>query len=183
MVRQVWEHSPVRGLDRLVLLGLADYANESQSGEAWPSAKTLADALDLPLRTVQRSLQRLRDNGDIIPVSGMKGGNSTTVRYRFLVRLIVNNSVASPATQAGLANSAPPNVGSAPPNVSLSPATLAEEPKEEPGIRTWHPKPKSDLEVFMASLADEPCPDGYPNRGECPMCRRDAKRTFYGQSA
>lgn len=168
MVQQVWQHSPVRGLDRLVLLGLADYANEKHGGEAWPSAQTLADDLDLPLRTVQRSLQRLRDNGDIIPVKGMKGGRNTTVRYRFLVRLVVDNTVPNPATEAGLDSETPPDVRVAPPNRAVNPATLAEELREEPSKDPW--------DGHWSDRNKSKCPDGYPTRRECPLCRRDDER-------
>jgi hypothetical protein len=46
MLSRVWKHSKARFGDRLVLLAIADFANDA--GEAWPSVETLAKKSRLP---------------------------------------------------------------------------------------------------------------------------------------
>lgn len=59
----VWRESDTRGLDLLVLLALADQANDS--GQCWPSQKALVERTKLSRATVQRRLVALRDRGII----------------------------------------------------------------------------------------------------------------------
>lgn len=60
----VWENSVAEGIDRLVLLAIADAASDD-GGNAWPSAATLAAKTRVHVRTVQRSIQRLADMGEL----------------------------------------------------------------------------------------------------------------------
>lgn len=60
----VWEHAEVAGTDLLLLLAIADAADD-QGRNAWPSVADLARKTRLDERTVQRRLKRLHSRGDI----------------------------------------------------------------------------------------------------------------------
>ena len=67
----VLNYSPVSGSEKIVLLGIANHADD-QGGNAWPSVSTLARYANVSERAVQQALQKLRDGGhiDIIPNAG-----------------------------------------------------------------------------------------------------------------
>jgi len=58
----LWDHSTARGTELLVLLALADFADDS-GGNAWPSMETLSKKCRQDRRTVQRTLVKLEDEG------------------------------------------------------------------------------------------------------------------------
>ena len=57
----VLKHSTTSGTDRLVLLSLANHANEH--GQSWPSVRTIAKEANVTERAVQRSLASMRRQG------------------------------------------------------------------------------------------------------------------------
>jgi Helix-turn-helix domain len=59
-----WKHSEATGNDRLVLLAIADQANDDGE-EAWPSQATIAERCRISTKTVQRSVQRLVEHGEL----------------------------------------------------------------------------------------------------------------------
>jgi len=67
----VWTHSRVSGAALLVLLALADHAQD-ETGEAWPSIAHLSRKTRMNQRRVQRCLRRLEQLGEIrtVPRSG-----------------------------------------------------------------------------------------------------------------
>lgn len=65
----VWDHSPVAGTELLLLLAIADQANDD-GRDAWPSTRTLARRTRLDERTVRRVLKRLADSGQLVVHSG-----------------------------------------------------------------------------------------------------------------
>ena len=67
--RWVWEHSTSAGLDRLVLLAIADHADEF-GGSAWPSLTRLAEMCGLSRRSVIRSVDRLVESGELERLRG-----------------------------------------------------------------------------------------------------------------
>jgi hypothetical protein len=72
----VWDNSPVRGGDLLLLLAIADHADD-YGGNAWPSLHRLAERTRSDRRTVQRQLRRLQEAGHlrIDAVTGPGGTN------------------------------------------------------------------------------------------------------------
>ena len=60
----VWNNSRSRGNDRLVLLAIADSA-EDDGGNAWPSQERLARKTGLTVRTVRTSIDRLRQINEL----------------------------------------------------------------------------------------------------------------------
>lgn len=70
----VWDRSTVSGNSLLVLLAIADHANDAGGG-AWPSVRTLAAKVRIDERSVRRILRRLETAGMIsVDVSGGPGG-------------------------------------------------------------------------------------------------------------
>lgn len=63
IMSQVWEHSNAEGSELLLLLAIADYANNK--GEAWPSITTLAEKCRLSRRQIIRMQQRLEERGEL----------------------------------------------------------------------------------------------------------------------
>lgn len=63
VMADVWEHSEMEGGALLVLLALADWANDE--GKCWPRAETLAKKARLSTRQLSRVLTSLEDAGEI----------------------------------------------------------------------------------------------------------------------
>jgi hypothetical protein len=70
---RVWKHKTVRGSDLVVLLRLADDADES--GFCWPSIAALADDCGIEERQLRRSLRTLEDAGEIAVLTGQGRGH------------------------------------------------------------------------------------------------------------
>ncbi|MBB4268193.1 helix-turn-helix domain-containing protein [Roseospira visakhapatnamensis] len=77
----VWRHSETTGGHRLVMLALADHADDD--GLCWPSVATIADLVRLSTRHIQRILGDLVRRGELL-VAG-RGPRGTT-RYRIRMR-------------------------------------------------------------------------------------------------
>src|SRR5690606_15344894 len=79
----VWEHSNAEPTDRLVLLAIADCATDS-GGDAYPSFAKLASKTGLHPRSVQRSVTRLVEIGELEMAvnAGPRGCN----RYRVTMK-------------------------------------------------------------------------------------------------
>lgn len=73
----VWAYSEAKGNDRLVLLAIADHAND-EDRQAWPSIAHLAGKCRLSRSTVKRALARLALNGELRLVVA---GDGTVNRY------------------------------------------------------------------------------------------------------
>jgi hypothetical protein len=78
----VWENSKAEGVDRLVLLAVADSAND-MGMDAYPSVTTLVRKTGVSERTVQRSLKRLASIGEL-HIASNAGRNGVNV-YRVLM--------------------------------------------------------------------------------------------------
>jgi hypothetical protein len=59
----VWNNSPTKGSEKLVLLALADFANDA--GRCWPSISTIAKRCGLDRRYVISILHQLEEGGHI----------------------------------------------------------------------------------------------------------------------
>jgi len=60
---QVWEHSQATGGQLLVLLAIADCADDQ--GKAWPSVPTLAKKARITKRHTQKVIKQLKDMGEL----------------------------------------------------------------------------------------------------------------------
>ena len=66
VTQNAWEYSRQTGTRLLVLLALADYANDR--GISWPSQKRLAERARTTRRTIMRHLRALEEAGEIFSI-------------------------------------------------------------------------------------------------------------------
>jgi len=71
----VWDHSQQKGSGLILLLAVADYANENN--QAWPSISTLAAKIRMSDRNTQILLRKIVDSGELEmqPNAGPNGTN------------------------------------------------------------------------------------------------------------
>jgi hypothetical protein len=83
IMQRVWDYSEAREGALLVLLAIADNA-DSETGEAWPSIKLLAQKTRLSPRAVSYATKKLVDLGEIevLERGGRKGERGRANRYR-----------------------------------------------------------------------------------------------------
>jgi hypothetical protein len=78
----VWKNSVQTGGNLLLLLAMADFANDD--GECWPSVATLATKARITDRHVRRILRQLEEDGEIKALD--KPGQNGTIRYLVFAR-------------------------------------------------------------------------------------------------
>lgn len=85
VMSQVWDDSAQKGGDLLVLLALADFADDQ--ARAWPSNATLAKKARMSERNVRYVLRRLETEGEIetIRAGGVHDGRNRATVYRLTV--------------------------------------------------------------------------------------------------
>lgn len=143
----VWRTSRATGCARLVLLALADYANDDFT--AWPSVDSLAKKALISERTVRYALRSLEEAGEIATqvASGQHGSNRyvLTVCRRFYTP--AEDRTQTPAESAPGAKSAPgkarhtggQNLPPGGQNTTLRGANLAPNPSENHQITIKEP--------------------------------------------
>jgi DNA-binding transcriptional MocR family regulator len=87
----VWEHSPTKGTELLMLLAIADNAADD-GGNAFPSIRTLARKTRLDDRTVQRIVRKLAEQGQLAVVE--RGGREPN-RYAILMHEELSTPLAN----------------------------------------------------------------------------------------
>lgn len=142
VITWVWESSRSSGIDRLVLLAIADAASGDDGTNAYPSVATLARKAAVSTRTVQRAIRALCELGELEmdQGAGRKGANM----YRVVMR-----QVDTPPAQMTPVTVTPPLSTSTRTPVTLSPPPRPDdtrsvleplEPGEEPSpFCTRHP--------------------------------------------
>lgn len=80
----VWKYSKSRMADRLVLLAIAEHANDS--GRCWPSTSRLAEMTGLDIRSIRRSVTRLIALGEL--EADRRGGKARSSKYRILLPIL-----------------------------------------------------------------------------------------------
>jgi Helix-turn-helix domain len=89
VMTNVWQFSTAAGTDLLVLLALADIADDN--GECWPSVGYVARKCRIDPRTTQRRIRSLEKLGEVVVIVG--GGKTRTTgatasnRYRITVHM------------------------------------------------------------------------------------------------
>lgn len=99
----VWEHSQATGRDLLVLLAIADRADD-EGGGAWPSQSTIAAKTRISVRSVQRALDDLVEMGELAIEQRAGGGKHTPARYRpnaYRVLMPEGRQIDTPAEPRG----------------------------------------------------------------------------------
>jgi Helix-turn-helix domain len=74
----VLQHSRAKGVTRLVLISLANHANDQSM--CWPSQRTIAREAGIGKGTVSLAIDRLLEMGELTIV--LKGGSHSSTRYR-----------------------------------------------------------------------------------------------------
>lgn len=108
----VWDHSDTKGNDLIVLLKLADWADDFGLG-ARPSIKTLARKTRLHERTVQRTIDRLVQHGRLMVC--LNGGPNGENSYRVLIGGRRSSSAREMGALRGGTSATPPGGTSATP--------------------------------------------------------------------
>lgn len=106
----VFEFSEARGNDRLVLLAIADEADDSGSN-AWPSLLTIADKVRLPKRTVIRCIERLESSGELIVTRPERAVKGQSNHYVVVVRKGDTLTPKSKTIKSALERAAPNGTG------------------------------------------------------------------------
>lgn len=100
---------PISATDKVVLLALADHANDR--GECWPSVSLLMQRAYVGERTVQRALQSLEDGGFIVRERRQReNGSDTSNLYRLIFTKVshgVSAGVSGDQCGSGGVNLAP----------------------------------------------------------------------------
>jgi hypothetical protein len=175
----VWEHSQSGPTQRLVLLAIADCANDS-GAEAYPSMSKLRMKTGLSERAIQGALKNLSELGELVVYlnAGPKGCN----RYRITMPTPAGD--APPQEMRGAGDAAPPH------DVHPSPAGNAGDPPQqmhpnhpstikEPSVKTSRPQsepPKRpDVEEICSYLADKIVKNGSRRPRITPEWRNQAR--------
>ncbi len=84
-ISDVWEYSNQKGNALLLMLALADYANDEN--ESYPSKKTLARKIRSTEQTVDDLIKKLIHDGELIRIinAGVKTKTGATNRYRIVI--------------------------------------------------------------------------------------------------
>lgn len=133
----VWENSQSRNGARLVMLAIADRADEN--GFAWPSIEDIANRTLLSPRAVQKGIANLIEIGEL--AVGLGGGRHRRNRYQIIPkpRQIDGVSAQKPRTSDGVTERETPNSATETPNFE----------HETPNFATRNPvqsSPESSLE-------------------------------------
>ncbi len=91
--RDVWEHSKAKGTARLILLALADHADEN--GVAWPSLSRLAKYVNVSKENVCRNISRLIKMGELSRVGTVpskQGKPGTKYKIEMVRRRTINKA-------------------------------------------------------------------------------------------
>lgn len=124
MLSRVWDHSRSTGIDRLVLLAIADNANDQ--GLAWPGFEHLASKTRVARSTVQLAIKRLCVLGELSYENRRVEGRQAQNIFKVLI----------------------PNVGNSPiPNVGNSTDT-------EPAKADTDAPPRADTDVDAPTSDD-----------------------------
>jgi hypothetical protein len=87
----LWENSPASGTDLLVMLAIADNADDT-GGNAWPSMRTLARKCRISERSVQRAIRSLQAAG-LLMIEENAGRSGT---HRFTVDMTKGRQLVTP---------------------------------------------------------------------------------------
>jgi Helix-turn-helix domain len=98
VMSMVWENGPEKASERMLLLALADNANDA-GGRCFPSVETLARKCCLSERQVQRVLRSLEEGGWILVEFG--NGRHVTNQYQIVVEKVAYTPPVSPVTPWG----------------------------------------------------------------------------------
>jgi helix-turn-helix protein len=160
----VWESSLSEGIDRLVLLAIADSASD-HGGDAWPSVHTLARKAAVSERTVQRAVRSLVELGEL-EVRANAGKHGVNVyRVNMSPRHAVTPDSVSPPSDSHPVTLSPRQpvtpsdsrstpVTQSPPPRQADTRTVLEPSLPVPQNSSSEPAARADVERICQHLAD-----------------------------
>lgn len=125
---RAWRYSRHRGRELLVLLAIADYADDT--GVAWPSVRTLAQKARVGESTAHRIIAALMRSGELEVTT--QGGGRDVNRYRVTVSEAVQDNLLDTGPKSGpvpIRDRRGPAGGTAP-VPRAGPRTISEPPEE-----------------------------------------------------
>ena len=177
-MNRVWEHSQAAGTPLLVLLCLADWANDD--GECWPSISTIGRKCRLKdSRHVKRVIRELEKINEVVVVveggkSSRKGGvrsNLYTITVHMPAEPIVADRPPSASDDSGsqtpqtVVEGPPPIVADRPPEPSLDSSMIRQ------------PLAPTEVDAEKASLRDALSKACYPSQGALTSREKGALNT------
>lgn len=130
----VWANSAATGIDKLVLLAVADSANDD-GGNAWPSIALLSRKAGVNERTVQRAIRRLVESG-ALRVKANAGRHGVNV-YRVVMKPPAQSHPDNLSPRRSATVTKPPRQNAAPAESPNTPGTVPPEPSlNRPKSRT-----------------------------------------------
>lgn len=156
MISRVWDYSNHKGNDLLMLLAIADFADDD--GNAYPAVATLATKCRMLQRNANKILANLRDSGEL-EIRQNEGPHGTN-RYR----LVVCDSPLSKRTDEPSVNRQEPSEPSATPQATF-PEQGTKKKTSPISLPTWikdceasgvDPIPESDPVFEFAESAGIP---------------------------
>lgn len=166
----VWARSESRNGARLVMLALADRADDN--GCAWPSIDDLAERTKLSPRAVQKGITSLVELGELEVENG--GGRHRSNRYRITPKPRTSDGVTDqePRTSDGVSSEETPNFARETPNfeaetpnfatrnpVQSSPEPLEEPSREPSGNHYNHPGTQQDRRPAVRDVEEDRLPE------------------------
>lgn len=146
----VWQNGPDKSPDMLMLLAIADNADDD--GTAWPSIETLARKCRVDRRTAQRTVRRLEVDGWLTTITGggTRGGREVGIpnRYRIDVHRLSTAALTPPSSNSGVDDSQQRRSGA--PKAASTPQEPSVEPPEEPSVDLPHPP----VQLALVGAAD-----------------------------
>ena len=140
----VWEHAQYDGKKLLILLAMADFADDE--GLCWPSQETLADKARCSVEYVRTATKAMVEAGDLEIVEDAKSHRSR--RYRLTPNLLGENDLPPNLTVVS-----PKSNGALPPNPTVvSPKSAWGEPLE-PSKELEPLEPSDRFEEFWHAYA------------------------------
>lgn len=142
---RVWDHSKQSGTPLLLLLAIADFANDD--GMAWPAIETLAKKIRMGERYVHRMIKELAAAGELrVEYKAAKNGtNQYWVTVYPEQEFTVNNSTGDPEQEfADTLNNRPPE-----------PSVNRQEPSGAPAAKKRSGRlPRVDYYPLASALAE-----------------------------
>jgi len=131
----VWQHSEQSGTALLMLLAIADNANEY--GEAWPAVGTLATKCRMSIRNAQALLSKLDESGEL--VIGRQAGQPTPAGPTNLYTIVTPGA----QRREGVKPTAPLSTNGVKPTApqGVKPSVARGEVQRSEGVKPTAPKP------------------------------------------
>ena len=136
IMNYVWEHSKQKGTELLLLLALADFADDS--GDCYPSINRLAKKARTGERNTQKLLRKLETAREITihETAGIETGHGKTNRYTVHTRRVNSSTPGEQQDTARVNARTPLGVNSSSPKPSV-------EPSVEPSVSMTAPLKKT----------------------------------------